>query len=62
MRCEQSCSQLVFEVYERVLSSKLTESTLGVVMAIETRVKNGIRAPEKFKFTFRPKEPDVIEE
>ena len=39
-RCEYSYSQLVFELSKRKLSSILTTSTPGVVIAIKNRSKN----------------------
>ena len=44
-RCEYSCSQLVVELFERMLSSRLTTSTPGVVTAIENRTQNVHKQP-----------------
>ena len=42
----KSCSQLVFEPYERVGSSRRTTSTPGVVIAIESRTQNDAKGPK----------------
>ena len=40
------CSQLVFELFERILSFILTTTTHGVVVVIENRTQNVDKQPE----------------
>ena len=44
-RCEYSCSHLGNGLYERILSTVLTTSTRGVVIAIENGTQNVHKQP-----------------